>query len=81
VIERELSTCVAIAVGYRSDDDDVVGGLRFRVASAGVPIRRADDTIGGRGSNGTADRVSIAKNVNAAPITLSAYDGVNPDGR
>ena len=30
-----------------------------RVASAGVPIRRPEETIGGRGSNGTALRFTV----------------------
>ena len=30
-----------------------------RVASAGVPIRRPEVTIGGRGSNGTALRLTV----------------------
>ena len=41
-----------------------------RVASAGVPIRRPEVTIGGRGSNGTALRLTVM------PISCEAVLGL-----
>ena len=45
-----------------------------RVASAGVPIRSPDDTAGGRGSNGTALRLTVIPTACQAILGLLAVE-------
>ncbi len=45
-----------------------------RVASAGVPMRRPDVTIGGRGSNGTALRLTVMPDLVQEVLGLLAVE-------
>ena len=56
---RRRSRCRRSAAAMMSATSVNSGSSKPRVASAGVPIRRPEDTIGGRGSIGTALRLTV----------------------